>query len=134
MAECTAMGKIQMNYLKLKMRRKMLSKKGEGLTFFSGHVLNIVLAAIGICLLIIIPVLIYRGIISPGQRAEQAKVVLNLTMFRINALANQQSDSFLIESPSDWVIISWPTTGLVSKPRVCKQRDYETFCLCICEG
>ncbi|MAG79004.1 hypothetical protein CMI40_01365 [Candidatus Pacearchaeota archaeon] len=90
--------------------------------------LKIILAVIGTFLLIYLFVNLY-GLLTTKTDIEQAKSSLEGLYSEIQNVDNGKGTrNFLIQSPNDWMIITWPNNNEDSKPIQCKDDN----CICIC--
>ncbi len=106
----------------------MLSKNKKAILM--PETLKIILAVIGISILIYLAVGLYGIFFGKGNEIEQAKSSLNIISSNIDIVENEEQNSveFLIESPNNWWVITWPYQDEKEKPTVC-QKDY---CVCLC--
>lgn len=92
--------------------------------------LKIVLAVIGISLLVVLSVKLYSIFIGGKTESEQAKASLENLYLQIQSVekGDKTQAKFVLESPNEWWLISWPYENEDKKPNQCKGN----YCVCLC--
>lgn len=109
---------------------KKMNKRGMLLP----ETLKILLAVICIVFLILLAIQLY-SLGKSKTRIEQAKSNLDDLKIRISNLKEGENVDFLLISPAEYALTSWPLTakdGTSFMPSQCSSKNWQN-CICLCE-
>jgi hypothetical protein len=112
----------KMSWLKCKRSQE------EGLGLGGSHTIEMIIAVLGLTLLLlfVVPLLI-SFFNAPSREKQQADATVDLIKADIETMSDGESRIFLINSPENWYLNSFPKEFV---PPTCSLGQY---CLCICE-
>jgi len=100
--------------------------------FGTKYLIGLVIAAFCIIILLILAGKLF-GIYQDKNDMEKAEAHLDIILEKINKLESEKPDEYILYSPSDWMLISWPAREETEAlPEVCKLNGWDD-CICLCK-